>query len=88
MADSKLSELTTANGASSSDLLYVVQNGQSKKIAFSSLTRTIATSMTTVLVLPVYTTSTAAIAVTGSTIINTSLNAFQWYNGTSWVTIA
>jgi hypothetical protein len=37
MADSKLSELTTATGASSSNLLYVVQNGQSKKISASSL---------------------------------------------------
>ena len=41
MADSKLSELTTANGASSSDLLYVVQGATSKKIAVSSLASSI-----------------------------------------------
>jgi hypothetical protein len=87
MADQKLSELTFATGAVSSDLLYVVQGNTSKKISVSSLTRSLSTAFTTVLVLPVYTTSTVAVAVTGSTIINTTLNAFQWYNGTSWVTI-
>ena len=37
MADQKLSELTLATGAVSSDLLYVVQGATSKKIAFSSV---------------------------------------------------
>ena len=41
MADSKLSELTTASGASSSDLLYVVQGNTSKKISASSLAASI-----------------------------------------------
>ena len=41
MADSKLSELTYATGAVSSDLLYVVHGGVSKKISASSLTASI-----------------------------------------------
>jgi hypothetical protein len=42
MADSKLSELGLATGASSSDLLYVVQSNVSKKITASSLAVTLA----------------------------------------------
>ena len=41
MADQKLSELTLATGAVSSDLLYVVQGATSKKIAFSSVVSSI-----------------------------------------------
>jgi len=41
MADQKLSELTFATGAVSSDLLYVVQGATSKKIAFSSVVSSI-----------------------------------------------
>ena len=42
MADSKLSELGLATGASSSDLLYVVVGNVSKKITVSSLAVTLA----------------------------------------------
>ena len=41
MADQKLSELTFATGAASSDLLYVVQGNTSKKIYASSLASSI-----------------------------------------------
>ena len=41
MADSKLSELSYVTGLTSSDLLYVVQGGYSKKISASSLTASI-----------------------------------------------
>jgi len=37
MADSKLSELTAATSAASSDTLYIVQSGTSKKISVSAL---------------------------------------------------
>ena len=87
MADQKLSELTYATGAVSSDLLYVVQGSTSKKIAVSSLARSLSTAMTTVFVLPVVSSTSVAIAVTGSTIIHTTLNKLQWYNGVDWVTV-
>jgi hypothetical protein len=45
MADQKLSELTLATGAVSSDLLYVVQGATSKKIAFSSVLSSISALM-------------------------------------------
>ena len=41
MADQKLSELSAATGASSSDSLYVVQSGVSKRITASSLAASI-----------------------------------------------
>ena len=87
MADQKLSELTFATGASSSDLLYVVQGGISKKISFTSLALSLSTAMTTKFVLPVFTDTSAAVATTGSVIINTSIPALQFYNGTSWTTL-
>ena len=37
MADSKVSDLTAASSASSSDLLYLVQSGTSKKITVANL---------------------------------------------------
>lgn len=84
MADQKLSELTYATGANPSDLLYVVQGGQSKKIAVSSLAKTL---NSTVLVLPVLSSTSNAVVTTGSTIINSSINAIQWYDGATWHTL-
>lgn len=45
MADSKLTELSSATGAGTSDLLYIVQNSSSKKIAVSSLALSLSTSI-------------------------------------------
>ena len=84
MADSKLSELTLATGAASSDLLYVVQGATSKKITVSSLARSLSTAMTTVFVLPVLTSTSNAVSTTGSVFIHSVENAVKWYNGTSW----
>jgi hypothetical protein len=84
MADSKLSELTLATGAVSSDLLYVVQGATSKKIAVSSLARSLSTAMTTVFVLPVLTSTSNAVSTTGSVFIHSVENVVKWYNGTSW----
>jgi hypothetical protein len=87
MADSKLSELALATGAGPADLLYVVQGGISKRISVSSLVNTMSTSFTTKLVLPVMASTSTAVATTGSTIINSTLNKIQWYNGATWNTI-
>lgn len=87
MSDAKLSELSTATGASPSDLLYVVQAGVSKKISVSSLADSLSTANTLKLVLPVYAGTSTAVQTTGSTIINSALNKIQWYDGTSWRTI-
>ena len=87
MADQKLSELTYATGAVSSDLLYVVQGNTSKKIAFSSLAVSLSTAMTTKFVLPTFASTSNAVATTGSTFIHTIENKLYWYNGTSWATI-
>lgn len=87
MADSKLSELALATGAGPADLLYVVQGGVSKRIPVSSLVNTMSTSFTTKLVLPVMASTSTAVATTGSTIINSTLNKIQWYNGATWNTI-
>lgn len=85
MADSKLSELTYATGAVSSDLLYIVQGGStSKKIAVSSLARSLSTAMTTVFVLPVLTSTSNAVATTGSVFIHSVENAVKYYTGTAW----
>lgn len=84
MADQKLSELTLATGAVSSDLLYVVQGATSKKIAFSSLARSLSTAMTTVFVLPVLSSTSNAIATTGSTFIHKTENVVKWYDGVNW----
>jgi hypothetical protein len=84
MADSKLSELTYATGAVSSDLLYVVQGATSKKIAVSSLARSLSTAMTTVFVLPVLTTTSNAVATTGSVFIHSVENVVKYYTGTAW----
>lgn len=85
MADQKLSELSLATGVGPTDLLYVVQGGVSKKISVTSLAKTLNSS---VLVLPVLPDTSTAVVTTGSTIINTSINRIQWWNGTSWTTIA
>lgn len=84
MADSKLSELTYATGAVSSDLLYVVQGATSKKIAVSSLARSLSTAMTTVFVLPVLTSTSNAVATTGSVFIHSVENVVKYYTGASW----
>lgn len=84
MADSKLSELTYATGAVSSDLLYVVQGSTSKKIAVSSLARSLSTAMTTVFVLPVHTSTSNAVATTGSVFIHSVENVVKYYTGASW----
>jgi hypothetical protein len=84
MADSKLSELTFATGAVSSDLLYVVQGATSKKIAVSSLARSLSTAMTTVFVLPVLTTTSNAVATTGSVFIHSVENVVKYYTGAAW----
>jgi hypothetical protein len=84
MADSKLSELTYATGAVSSDLLYVVQGSTSKKIAVSSLARSLSTAMTTVFVLPVLTSTSNAVATTGSVFIHSVENVVKYYTGASW----
>jgi len=84
MADSKLSELTYATGAVSSDLLYVVQGTTSKKIAVSSLARSLSTAMTTVFVLPVLTSTSNAVATTGSVFIHSVENVVKYYTGASW----
>jgi hypothetical protein len=84
MADQKLSELTLTTGAVSSDLLYVVQGATSKKIAFSSLARSLSTAMTTVFVLPVHTTTSNAVATTGSVFIHSAENVVKWYDGVTW----
>lgn len=87
MADSKLSELTYATGAVSSDLLYVVQGSTSKKIAVSSLARSLSTAMTTVFVLPVLTSTSNAVATTGSVFIHSVENVVKYYNGAGWYNI-
>lgn len=51
MASSKLSELTVATGATSSDLLYIVQSGSGKRISFTSLVNSIRTLLGTTSVL-------------------------------------
>jgi|688.fasta_scaffold20651_13 hypothetical protein len=84
MADQKLSELTLATGAVSSDLLYVVQGATSKKIAFSSLAVSLSTAMTTRFVLPVFSSTSNATATTGSTFIHSVENKIYWYTGTGW----
>ena len=84
MADQKLSELTYATGAVSSDLLYVVQGATSKKIAVSSLARSLSTAMTTVFVLPVLTSTSNAVATTGSVFIHSVENVVKYYTGASW----
>ena len=84
MADQKLSELTFATGAGSSDLLYVVQGGTSKKIALSSVTATLSTSFTTKFVLPVFSSTSNAVATTGSVFIHSVEGVIKWYNGASW----
>ena len=84
MADSKLSELSYATGAVSSDLLYVVQGSTSKKLAVSSLARSLSTAMTTVFVLPVHTTTSNATATTGSVFIHSTENKVKWYDGADW----
>jgi hypothetical protein len=84
MADSKLSELTYATGAVSSDLLYVVQGATSKKIAVSSLARSLSTAMTTVFVLPVLTSTSNAVATTGSVFIHSVENVVKYYTGAAW----
>lgn len=84
MADSKLSELSYATGAVSSDLLYVVQGSTSKKLAVSSLARSLSTAMTTVFVLPVYTTTSNATATTGSVFIHSTEGVMKWYDGANW----
>jgi hypothetical protein len=84
MADSKLSELTYATGAVSSDLLYVVQGATSKKIAVSSLARSLSTAMTTVFVLPVLTSTSNAVSTTGSVFIHSVENVVKYYTGTAW----
>ena len=88
MADSKLSELTYATGAVSSDLLYVVQGTTSKKLSFSSLALSLSTAMTSRFVLPVLTSTSNAVATTGSTFIHSVENKLYWYTGTSWTTLA
>ena len=87
MADSKLSELSSATGVGPTDLLYVVQNGVSKKISVSSLANSLSTANTLKLVLPVHASTSTAVQTTGSTIINSALNKIQWYDGTTWQTI-
>jgi hypothetical protein len=84
MADSKLSELTYATGAVSSDLLYVVQGATSKKIAVSSLARSLSTAMTTVFVLPVLTSTSNAVSTTGSVFIHSVENVVKYYTGAAW----
>ena len=84
MADSKLSELTYATGAVSSDLLYVVQGATSKKIAVSSLARSLSTAMTTVFVLPVLKSTSNAVATTGSVSRHSVENVVKYYTGASW----
>jgi len=87
MADQKLSELTYATGVGPSDLLYVVQGNTSKKIALSSLAISLSTGNLTKFVLPVFTSTSNAVATTGSTFIHSTENKLYWYNGTSWATI-
>ena len=87
MADQKLSELSSATGAGSTDLFYVVQGDTSKKITLTNLALSLSTSMTQRFVLPVYTSTTQATATTGSVIINSALNKIQWYDGATWNTI-
>ena len=59
MADSRLTDLASITAAGSSDLLYVVQAGISKKIAVSSLTSSILA--TKFVAAPATTTSTGTI---------------------------
>lgn len=84
MADQKLSELTTATGLTSSDLLYVVQGNTSKKVAVSSMIATFSTSMTNKFVLPVYSSTSNAVATTGSVFIHKVENVLKWYDGVNW----
>jgi hypothetical protein len=61
MADQKLSELSAATGASSSDSLYVVQSGVSKRITAQNL----ASSMTN-LAASIYTVINSSVTVTSA----------------------
>lgn len=87
MADQKLSELSFATGASSSDLLYVVAGGTSKKIAVSSLINTFSTSFTGKFVLPVLNSTSNAVTTTGSTFIHSVENKIRWFDGVTWQSI-
>lgn len=87
MADQKLSELSYAIGAGPSDLLYIVQNTTSKKIAVSSLVNTLSTGFTTKLVLPVLASTSLAVATTGSTFIHSVENKIRWWDGVTWQSI-
>ena len=90
MADSKLSELTYATTAGSSDLLYIVQSATSKKIAVSSLVSSIITigNIATIVSVPSYSTSTGVQGTlaydTSSIYICVATNTWKKANLSSW----
>lgn len=75
MADSKLSELTSAGSIGSSDLLYLVQGGASKKISFGALVTSVGNILATTSTLT-NGTSNVFLANTGMLVLNTTGDIF------------